>query len=183
MDFPAAYKVVHREPSSADHEWLFGRSGASHVGARLTFEVVTDGGSRWAGAVALGENSVLRAVTGLYSTPNPTRLCLVARGDAYLIDVRDPNSGEVIHTGGPVVALRAVTAENLLLLSSSWHITAIGPSGVIWQTARLSIDGIRLDEVDGSRLAGVADPESEEPSDFSVDLRTGSHEGGVTLSF
>lgn len=61
-------------------------------------------------------------------------------------------------------------------------ITALDESGLRWQTDRLSIDGIRLDEVEGCRLAGVADPDDSEPRDFVVDLDTGRHEGGTPLA-
>jgi hypothetical protein len=57
---------------------------------------------------------------------------------------------------------------------------AVGPDGPAWQTGRLAIDGLRLDEADGSHLVGVADPDSPEPRDFVIDLLNGSHRGGAT---
>jgi hypothetical protein len=47
---------------------------------------------------------------------------------------------------------------------------------------RGAIESLRMDEVMGGRLAGVADPHDAEPRDFVVDLETGRHEGGVPFA-
>jgi hypothetical protein len=80
------------------------------------------------------------------------------------------------------MAVASLPEVNLLLLATPWLVTAIGPDGVAWQTKRLAIDGLRLDETDRSRLAGVADPDSAEPREFMIDLLTGSHQGGAMVT-
>jgi hypothetical protein len=117
--------------------------------------------------------------TGVHATPGRNRVLVVARGDAYLIDVGKPALYKAIATGGPVVAVKAITRENVLLLATPWTITGIGSDGVLWTTRRLAIDGLRLDESQDGLVAGVADPNDLEPRDFVIDLRTGSHEGGT----
>ncbi|MGH2708856.1 MAG: hypothetical protein ACRDJK_11250, partial [Actinomycetota bacterium] len=99
--------------------------------------------------------------------------------DASLVDVDTPERFEILDTAGPVVAVRPVVSDGLLLLASPWAVTALGEDGVRWQTGRLAIERIRLDEIEGGRLAGVADPDDDEPRDFVVDLQTGRHEGGA----
>jgi len=42
--------------------------------------------------------------------------------------------------------------------------------------------GLRLDEIDDGRLAGVADPGDDESRNSVIDLRTGRQEGGVPFS-
>ena len=141
---------------------------------------VTEGdGSSWTGGVRAGGPSVGSPSTGIYTTPNKKRLLVVARGDAYLIDTQDPTNYEALSTGGPVVAIKPIKKENVLLLATPWDVTAIGQDGVLWTTGRLAIDGLRLDESQDGRVAGVADPRDLEPRDFVIDLRTGQHEGGV----
>jgi hypothetical protein len=144
----------------------------------LVLDVTTGGGRSWTGGVRAGGPSVGSPSTGVYTTPNRERFLVVARGDAYLIDVANPSSYEAMSTG-PVVAVKPIPRENILLLATPWNVTGIGGQGVAWTTGRLAIDGLRLDESQEGRVAGVADPRDAEPRDFVIDLRTGKHEGGV----
>jgi hypothetical protein len=176
--FPAAYEVRMEVSPRREAIHRIGPPGASGVGTTLAFEVTTTSGSSWRGEAVAGRG-VATAVTGAFSTPNETRLCVIAGGDAYLIDVERPEIFEAVDAAGPVTGVRALLREEMLLLHSPWHITAIDRDGVRWHTARLSIEGIRIDEIQGTSLAGVADPDDDEPKDFVVDLRTGRHEGGA----
>lgn len=179
--FPAAYEAEFLEEQSGTAELLdYRHPSGTTAGAPLLVRVRTTTGNQWAGRVWSRELGIKRSVTGIYSTPNPDRMAVVARGDVYLIDAREPSHHEFIDTKGPVTAVKPIESEGLLLLSSPWRVTALGKQGRAWQTERLAIDGIRLDEVDNGRLAGVADPDDEEPHDFVVDLRTGRHEGGFS---
>lgn len=178
--FPAGYEVEVIE-SIPDDAFVFEGPGSTRSGG-VVIKVATEGGRRWVGVARAGGPSVQGALSGVFSTPAKTRLLLIGRGDAFLVDVDAPERFEALDTGGPVVAVRPVAGEGLLLLASPWTITAIGADGVRWQTGRLAIEGIRLDEVQAGQLAGVADPDDDEPRDFVVDLRTGRHEGGVPFA-
>lgn len=178
--FPHAYEVEILD-SVPDTAWTFERGGSTERG-ELIVGVRTETGDRWSGAARAGAPSVRSALSGCFSTPAATSLLLVSRGDAFLVDVLEPGEFHVVDTGGPVVLVRPLVDHGLLLLGSPWIITAIDEGGRRWQTRRLSIDGIRLDEVDEVRLAGVADPDDDEPRDFVVDLRSGEHEGGVPFA-
>ncbi|MGH9155949.1 MAG: hypothetical protein ACRD1K_08995 [Acidimicrobiales bacterium] len=175
--FPAGYEVRVIESAPAD-ALVFERPGSVHSG-EVIVEVTTDGGRCWVGAARAGGPSVRGALSGVFSTPAKTGLLLLGRGDAYFVDVEAPERFEAIDSGGPVVAVRPALDEGLMLLASPWTITALGDDGVRWQTGRLAIEGIRMDEVQAGQLAGVADPGDDEPRDFVVDLHTGCHEGGV----
>jgi hypothetical protein len=178
--FPAGY-VVAVIDAVPDDAFVFERPGSVRNG-EVVVEVTTDNGKCWVGAARAGGPSVRGALSGVFSTPAETGLLLLGRGNAYLVDVAAPERFEAIDTGGPVVGVRPVLDEGLLLLASPWTITALGEDGVRWQTGRLAIDGIRLDEVEAGRLAGVADPDDDEPRDFVVELHTGQHEGGVPFA-
>lgn len=178
--FPAGYEVEVLD-AAPDDALVFERRGSVRNG-ELAVEVSTEGGSRWRGVVRAGAPSVRGAVSGVFSTPAKTGLLLVARGDAVLIDVAEPDHFHIVDTGGPVVAVRPALEPALLLLASPWVITAVDESGVRWQTHRLAIEGVRMDEIEGARLAGVADPDDDESRDYVVDLRTGLHEGGVPFA-
>jgi hypothetical protein len=168
-DLPSALDYDFQEPDMAPK-------------SDLLLRVTRDDGSSWTGGVRAGGPSLGSPNTGIYTTPNKNRLLAVARGDAYLIDVEDPANYEALSTGGPVVAVKPIPGENVVLLATPWDVTAIGPDGVLWTTGRLAIDGLRLDESQGGRVAGVADPKDLEPRDFVIDLHTGKHEGGVPFT-
>ncbi len=138
---------------------------------------IPDRGS-WTGGVRAGGPSVGSPHTGVYTTPNKNALLVLARWDAYLIDVQDPTNYKALSPGRPVVAVRPIPRENVLFLATPWDVTAIGQGGVLYTTGRLAIDGLRLDQSQDGRVAGVADPRDLEPRDFVIDLRTGKHEGG-----
>lgn len=178
--FPAGYEVAVID-SASEEAYVFERPGSVHSG-EVVVEVTTDDGRCWVGVARAGGPSVPGALSGIFSTPAKNGVLLVGRGDAFLVDVEAPERFEAVDTGGPVVAVRPVIDEGLLLLGSPWTITALDENGVRWQTGRLAIEGLRLDEIDAGQLAGVADPDDDEPRDFVVDLHTGRHEGGVPIA-
>lgn len=181
--FPADYEVqmLKEQPTSAP-SYTFVREGQPASGGDVHIEVMPWAGEPWVGAVCRSSPTVKGALTVAHPTPHRRRVCVVASGDAYLIDVDRPQDFKVLQTGGPVVAVYPVVSEGLLLLASPWVVTAVDGKGPVWQTERLAIDGFRLDEVDDGRAAGVADPGDDEPRDFVIDLRTGRHDGGVPFS-
>jgi hypothetical protein len=176
--FEADYDVVRLAETPPALDYNFHQPGAVPR-PDLLLEVTRTDGSSWTGGVRAGGPSVGSPHTGVHATPGRNRVLVVARGDAYLIEVGKPPDYEAVATGGPVVAVKPIARENILLLSTPWAVTGIGCGGVLWTTRRLAIDGLRLDESEAGRVAGVADPRDLEPRDFVIDLRTGSHEGGT----
>jgi len=179
LPFPAAYGVeVADEAPARGPVREFARDGRVVDGGVL-IEVLAEP-EGWAGLVANAPESVSAAHTGIYSTPSPHVVCVVARGDAYFIDVGDPGQWWALDDS-PVVAVRAATDESLLIFATPRRVVAIGPDGgVAWRTPRLAVDGIQLGEVVAGKLTGVADPR-DDAEKFVIDLRTGRHEGGLSF--
>lgn len=165
-EFPPCAEVTELRPA-----------GQSDAGG-LIFEVVPHVTDSWVGFAHPSPVRVAHAVSGLVQTPDPTKLCAISRGTAYLVDTIDR---KYCVASAPVVAVAALRAVDLLLLATSWLVVAIGRDGVVWRTGRLAIDGLRLDETDGSRVIGVADPDSAEPREFVINLETGDHQGGAVV--
>jgi hypothetical protein len=116
--------------------------------------------------------------TGVYSCPNPNELCAVAGGYAYLIDTLNPKHCTHLSMK-PVVEVRPLTAQNLLLFVGFQSMLAWGPQGIAWESARLSWEGIRITTIDGNRLQGTGwNLLTDRETPFTVDLLTGYHEGG-----
>jgi hypothetical protein len=179
--FPVSYQVRQLDelPAFAEVTELCpaGRSGTGG----LIFEVDPGDSDSWFGFARPTSIGSRNAVTGLFSTPDPGRLCVITQGAAYLVDVATRRF-VLLSQSDPVIFVTSLTEVGLLLLATPWRVLAIGRDGPVWQTERLAIDGLRLDETDGSRLVGVADPDSPEPRDFVIDLLNGSHRGGAAVS-
>ena len=90
-------------------------------------------------------------LTTILATPDPTALCIVARGIGYLIRPEFPEQSTVL----PLWFIRHVRAypvDRCVLLADDSNIAALGPVGVSWTSPRVSSDGIGL----GASEDGVA---------------------------
>lgn len=155
---------------------------AEGAGARVVWvEVKPWGGPAWTAGFA-GPDPGRRALTALLGTPSRTGLCIVERGTAFLGDVLEPDSPDVVVTPGPVVEAMELVAEEMLLLVTPWTITGVGANGVRWTTPRIAVDSIHVDEVSDGWIKGVADPDDIEPRDFAVDLANGAFRGGSGIA-
>jgi hypothetical protein len=113
------------------------------------------------------------APTGLWSTPEPEKLCAVAGGYAYVIDTTAPDRFTMLPYR-PVLGVRAVIAEGLLLFVGHHSILAWGSSGQVWESAKLSDEGVSIAGIDGGALRGKGwDMMSDSEKSFALDLRTG----------
>ncbi len=116
--------------------------------------------------------------TGVWACPDPDALCAVAGGYAYIIDAGTPERWEQIEYR-PVTEIRPVPEHRLLLFASFHRVLAWGRKGRLWQTQRLSWEGLRLRELRDGMLHGWGwDMRTDEEKEFAVDLRTGEHTGG-----
>jgi hypothetical protein len=111
--------------------------------------------------------------TGLWSTPNPEEICAVSGGYAYIIDTTAPERFTMIPYR-PVLELRPIPAQNLLLFVGHRAILAWGQDGKAWQSERLSSEGLTLEGIDGSILHGLGwDMLTDKETPFALDLHTG----------
>jgi hypothetical protein len=120
--------------------------------------------------------------TGVWSCPDPTRLCAIAGGYAYIIDTRAPEQFQQV-SYRPVTEVRPMPQAGLLLFASFHSVEAWGREGRRWQTARLSWEGLRLGAAIEDKLQGWGwDMRTDTEVEFLIDLRTGEHSGGPRFS-
>ena len=113
------------------------------------------------------------APTGFWSTPEPEKICAVAGGYAYLVDTTVPERFTMIPYR-PVLEVRAVVVEGLLLFVGHHSILAWGPNGQAWESAKLSDEGVTLAAIGGGVLRGEGwEMMSDSEKAFALDLRTG----------
>lgn len=120
-----------------------------------------------------------RMPTGLFACPNAREMCAVAGGYAYMVDTQSPE--RCVQVGlRPVVEVRPLVQEGLLVFVGFQTIAAWGRDGAAWTTERLSWEGLRVTGVEGGELRGFGwDLKTDNEEEFAVDLRTGSHRGGA----
>jgi hypothetical protein len=105
-------------------------------------------------------------------------MCAVAGGYAYMIDTRSPERWQQVGYR-PVTEVRPIPAAGLLVFVSFHSVEAWGVAGRLWQTARLSWEGLRLGEATETELRGWGwEMRTDTEMEFVVDLRTGKHTGG-----
>lgn len=165
-------------PGAAHARHYFPGGETAGGGDGLTLRVIPRRGGAWLGTFAFGFKSS-KAASGLYSWPDPARLCVVSSGQGYLVDVDEPGSYDLIRPV-PIINVLPVAERSLVVFVNYTTLTAYGGDGLLWETKRLSWEGIDLTSVTGSFVEGVVwDPRIEAATPFTVDLRDGSHRGGI----
>ena len=112
--------------------------------------------------------------TGLWSTPEPEKICAVSGGYAYLIDTTAPKRFTMIPYR-PVLQVRPLPAQGLLLFVGHHAIFAWGASGQAWESGKLSDEGLTITQVESGVLRGLGwNMMADKETTFLIDLRTGS---------
>jgi hypothetical protein len=112
--------------------------------------------------------------TGIWSAPNPLEICAVSGGYAYLIDTAAPERFSMI-AYRPVLEVRALTTQNMLLFIGHRSIVEWGSSGQAWETPKLSDEGLTIAAIDGATLLGLGwNMLTDCETPFTVDLATGA---------
>lgn len=111
--------------------------------------------------------------TGLWSTPNPDELCAVSGGYAYLIDTAAPQRFTMLPYR-PVLEVRSLPAEGLLLFVGHHAILAWDKQGEAWQSEKLSDEGVAIVRVENGVLHGLGwNMMTDKETPFALDLRLG----------
>jgi hypothetical protein len=113
------------------------------------------------------------APSGVWSCPHPDWLCAVSGGYVYMIDTTAPERFTQVEYR-PVLEIRALLEQQLLLFAGHHSLLAWGTEGMAWQTVRLSSEGVTITGVEADALHGVGwDLRSDSDVPFVIDLRTG----------
>jgi hypothetical protein len=116
--------------------------------------------------------------TAIFPCPRPDDLLALAGGYAYVIDTQQPT--RCLHLPlRPVTAVLPAPDAGLILLAGFHHVLALDATGIRWQSARLSWEGLTSLEVRDNALVGLGwNMQTDRELPFSVDLGTGQHTGG-----
>ncbi len=151
-----------------------GRHQRSHREG-LVVEVRASNDQSWVGNFQFGDGKR----SGLYATPSPDRLCVVAGGRGYFVPVTDPSAYEIV-SAYPIEDVRSIPELGLLLFVSFTVVVAYGTAGQAWSAGRVSWDGISIRSVSCDGVHGTAwDSPGGREVGFFIDPRTGAVEGGA----
>jgi len=102
----------------------------------------------------------------------------VAGGYAYVANSLAPERCAQVGLK-PVVAVHSAVAARLLLFVGFHTIVAWGRDGLMWETGRLSWEGVTVTSVDEREVRGLGwDLRGDVEVEFVVELATGSFTGG-----
>jgi protein-tyrosine phosphatase len=111
--------------------------------------------------------------SGIWSAPRRDEICLVSGGYAYVIDTAAPENFTMIPFR-PVMEIRPVVAQGLLLFIDSQGILGWGADGQAWVSEKLSDEGIKITDIAGGILHGTGwDMKTDRETPFALDLMTG----------
>jgi len=166
-------------PSGASPHYYF--PGGSVKGGRdgLILEIQPHRGDVWFGTFAYG-NVTPNGFTGVLSSPNPHRVCVVSKGSGYFVDVNSPANWEEINAV-PILDVRPIASENILVFADFTKLVAYDTRGVKWRTEDISLDGLKITSVGGGLIEGEFwNPSNDRTSQFVVDLVSGIRKDGNT---
>jgi hypothetical protein len=179
--FPADYQceILEELPNRASRRYYF--PGGTEVGGRggLMVSVQPHDGEEWLGIFAVGDLS-RRGANAMLSMPHPHQLCVVSRGQGYIVEVTSAREIEVISME-PILGVVPAPASGLLLMHDFSRVRAYGRNGRAWSTPAISWDGIQLLEVTARAVHGTAwDSPNNKHVSFVIDLATGAQQGGAS---
>lgn len=135
------------------------------------------GGGQYMATCALGFRDPTMP-TGVFGCPDPDHICAVAGGYAYIASADRPEACTQVGMK-PVVEVHPAVAAGLLLFVGFHTILAWGREGKVWETGRLSWEGVRVTSVTATEAVGMGwDLRGDVEVEFRVDLRTGTFVGG-----
>ncbi|MGP8252412.1 MAG: hypothetical protein ACLQHF_10280 [Terracidiphilus sp.] len=116
--------------------------------------------------------------TGLWSTPDPGKICAVAGGYAYIIDTTAPERFTMIPYRPALRVVPAVEAGLLLFVGHrsilAWGGLAWGRDGQAWESEKLSDEGVAIIAIEGTVLRGTGwEMRTDKENAFAIDLGSG----------
>lgn len=126
----------------------------------------------WVGNFQPGMTNLRKVI----SHPDRKRLIVISGGEAYVIDPNTPNTWT--HFGGAINFVQSVADLDAILFGNGLWFELLGAKSMMWQTRRISWDGMRDLEREGLTLTGRAWCFNDTWSDFTVDLAEGTVIGG-----
>ena len=166
------FEVLSGLPPYGPEALPFSATGQGAHSEGLVVKFTNDDGSSWIGNFQPGMGNcetVLRH-------PDGRRFVVITGGQAYVINPMDPTRWD--HFGGGIETALAIDELNAILISNGLWFELLGANGTIWQSRRISWDGMRDVTIQGLTLTGRSWCYDDTWVDFTLDLVEGTVAGG-----
>ncbi len=139
----------------------------------LWLRIRPSSGNSWVGVFAF-LNESYPAFTRVVSTFDHDRVCIVAKGAAYIVNTADPDIWQQVPIA-PVLDVRLIPKNQLLLFADHTGLAAFHKTGLAWRSPRLCWDDLKISTITDEVIEGTG----YDPTDlsvgrpFAVNIRTG----------
>lgn len=139
-------------------------------------------GEPWIGVVASGPFPTLAPSNAVFSCPNPRQFCIVLNGQALIIDSDRPGKSVAVPCA-PILDVKILLENELLLLSDYTGVVAWGRNGLAWRTCPVAFNGVEILYSDENYIYGsTLDEDGPNPyAPFQIEVKTGRTTGGCML--
>lgn len=174
LSFPKNFDVqILSELPNQNCSHLFYPGGTTNGGKDgILIEVSPELGSNWIGTFAKDltyPNSLNKVLAWI----NPNKIFVISSGVGFIVNVFAPTKYEVIGIE-PIIQAIPIPEKNMFVFSDYTNVTAYSEDGMLWQTDRISWNGLKIDSIHNSYLQGTYfDVKNDEDSSFIVDLSDG----------
>lgn len=174
-DFSATYEVEEVEYSPGEPLFRFSTENGDHFARRLCLRFVTCEGDTWWGEFQQG----FSGVSGAFSTPDPSTVCVIADGIGYWVHTESPRNYTTLQSF-PIRHVLSLPNYNSLVFADFRKMEAYGHSGLKWLTSDITWDGFTNIHATEKTIDGYAyDAPTGRQVPVSVDIATGHVVGGA----
>ena len=121
----------------------------------------------------------LTSLNEVLEHPDGSSVIVVSGGECYIVDVESRKLKE--NFGGAFETVIRIPEKNIFIFGTSTDFEALDSSGRVWQSRRISWDGIRSLKLESDTLTGEAWSFEDIWIPFSLDVNSGEHKGGAKV--
>jgi len=166
------FKILPGLPSYGPEAIPFSPTGQGSHSEGLVVRFVADDGSNWTGNFQPSwKNCQLISLH-----PNGKNYIVIAAGQGYMVNPNNPADWE--HFGDGIEDAIELADLNAILIGNGLWFELLGPIGNLWESRRISWDGMTELRIDDLRLFGKSWSPENRWYDFSLNLIDGSVTGG-----
>lgn len=127
-----------------------------------------DHGKEWVGNF-IGIDK--RYFSGVLAWPGADQICVVARGNAFVVRTDNPDDFYELPVV-PIIDARNIDLPRCVIFATFWDISAFGEKGKLWSTQNLAMDGLKITKITNESIVGVSNNyDGDQP--WEIDLQTG----------
>ena len=170
------FKILAGLPVYGDSPEQFSATGMGTHSEGFVVQFFPSGNNTsWVGNFQRGVNSFDEVL----EHPDGSSVIVVAGGECYIVDVENRKLKD--NFGAMFETVIRVPEKNIVIFGSCIDFEALDASGRIWQSRRISLDGIRSLKLEGDTLTGEAWSFEDIWIPFSLDVNSGEHKGGAKV--